>query len=199
MARPAPTARLALVATTLLVAAAPSVRAQTAMPAAPPQDNEASRAAKLRAMVILKMAPYFSLEAAPATRATEFRIGVVGDDAVVQSLRSDVAGKKVNELPVVIVGIDPKDAASGKLAAKYDVLYLACSVDEPSRKAIIASHADKPTPLVAEQTGFAQSGGAVQLFVKDNTVRFEINAEALKKQGVRASPQFLKLSRKGPA
>jgi hypothetical protein len=66
-------------------------------------------------------------------------------------------------------------------------------------KKVVQSHGDKPVPIVCERPGFAGAGGGVQLFVQDNLIRFEINGEALKKQGVRASPQFLKLSRKGPA
>ena len=72
------------------------------------------------------------------------------------------------------------------------------NVDAEQLKKVVQTHADKPVPIVCERPGFAGSGGGVQLFVQDNLIRFEANAEALKKQGVRASPQLLKLSRKGP-
>jgi hypothetical protein len=36
------------------------------------------------------------------------------------------------------------------------------------------------------------------LFIKNNKVKFEVNQKALKVQGMKASPQLLKLSTKGP-
>ena len=156
-----------------------------------------TRAALLRAMVVLKIAPYLVIET-PATTRKEYRIGVVGSDTVGAAIQKDLPGKKVGDLPVVVVAIDPTVASKGASAHTCDLLWLAKSVDAATQKQILAAHAEHPTTLVSEQAGFVASGGSVQLFVQENSIRFEVNADALKQKGIRASSQLLKLSRKGP-
>lgn len=172
--------------------AAPQEAAAAQDPAA------AERAATLRATFLLKMAPYLAPETPPKKPPKTYRIAVVGDDAVTQVAAKLLAGKKVDERPVEIVVVSLADAAAGKGTGDCDLMYLAGNVDAEQLKKVVQSHADKPLPIVCERPGFATGGGAVQLFVQDNLIRFEVNAEALKKQGMRASPQLLKLSRKGP-
>jgi ribosomal protein L12E/L44/L45/RPP1/RPP2 len=161
------------------------------------------RAATLRAMVILKLAPYLTTEQKPAEVDGKrvYRIGIVGSDQVATVAAQALPGKKVDELVVVVV---PVSVASASAAADedharaYDVLYVAGSVSNEVLPKIVAAHGKEPVPLICERPGFAQAGGGIQLFVQDNHLRFEINAEALRKQGVKTSPQLLKLSREGP-
>lgn len=159
----------------------------------------AERAATLRATFVLKMAPYMAPETAPKTPPKTYRIALVGDDAVTQVAAKALAGKKVDDRAVEIVVVPVADAVAGKGTANCDLMYVAANVDAERLKKVVQSHTDKPVPIVCERAGFAGGGGGVQLFVQDNLIRFEVNAEALKKQGMRASPQLLKLSRKGPA
>lgn len=198
MSRPnrPPAARRALV---WAIATAVSTLAATAQQPDAAQDPAAAeRAATLRAMFLLKMAPYMAPETPPKTPPKTYRIALVGDDAVTQIAAKALAGKKVDDRTVEIVVVSLADATAGKGTEGCDLLYVAGNVDAEQLKKVVQGHADKPVPIVSERAGFAAGGGGVQLFVQDNLIRFEINAEALKKQGVRASPQFLKLSRKGP-
>ncbi len=167
----------------------------------PPQDHEAKlRAAILRASIVLKIAGYLSVDAPPPANPPEkYRIAVVGTDAVASAIHAHLPAKKVGATPVAVVEIQPADAAEGKGLGSYDLIYVAASVSDEQMKKIVAAHARAPVPLVCERTGFAAAGGTVQLFVQDNGVRFEVNLDALKKQGVRADPQLLKLSKKGPS
>lgn len=199
MSRPnrPPAARRALV---WAIATAASALAATAQELAAAQDPAAAeRAATLRAAFVLKMAPYMAPETPPKTPPKTYRIALVGDDAVTQVAAKALAGKKVDDRTVEIVVVPIADAAAGKGTGNCDLMYVAGNVDAEQLKKIVQSHGDKPLPIVCERAGFAGGGGGVQLFVQDNLIRFEVNGEALKKQGVRASPQFLKLSRKGPA
>jgi len=166
----------------------------------PAQDGDpAARAAMLRASVILKIAPYVKVDPAPAgPPPAEYRIAVVGTDATAAAILANLPGKKVDGAVVTVVAVDPKDAATGKLAEKYDLLYVAESIDAAAARRVVDAHAKHPVVTVCERAGFARAGGGVQLFVQDNGIRFEVNAEALKDRGLRASPQLLKLSRKGP-
>ncbi len=169
--------------------------------ATPPQDHEAkTRAAILRASIVLKIAGYLSVDAPPSAKPPEkYRIAVVGTDEVAAAITAHLPGKKVGTTPVVVVELRPADAAEGKGLGSYDLIYVAASVDEEQAKKIVAAHSRAPVPLVCERAGLAAAGGTVQLFVQDNGVRFEVNLDALKKQGVRADPQLLKLSKKGPS
>ena len=48
---------------------------------------------------------------------------------------------------------------------------------------------------VGEVEGFAEEGGAVNFFVQDNKLRFEINPEVLKKANLQASSRLLRLAK----
>ncbi len=155
-----------------------------------------NHAATLRAMVVLKIAPYLTV--AGGEKRKEFRIGIVGEDSVTAVAEKLLSGKKVDTATVKVVVIDVATAAKGKDVGKYDLLYLATAIGKDDLAAIVKVHAEKAVPLVSERDGFAASGGSVQLFVKDNGLRFEVNGDALKKQGLEASSHLLKLSQKGP-
>lgn len=182
------------------IATATSVLAAVAQEPTAAQDPAAAeRAATLRATFLLKMAPYVAPETPPKPPPKTYRIALVGDDAVTQVAAKALAAKKVDDRAVEIVVVSLADAAAGKGTENCDLMYVAANVDAEQLKKVVQIHADKPVPIVCERAGFVGGGGGVQLFVQDNLIRFEVNAEALKKQGVRASPQLLKLSRKGPA
>ncbi len=185
-----------LVALALALAAARSPCQQKA--AAPIEADPKARAAMLRASVILKIAPFLAVDDAPRKEGTEYRITIVGTDAVATAIIATLPGKKVDAAAVVVAEVDPKDAAAGKAPA-CELLYIAASIDDATARRIVEAYADRPVPIVCERAGFVAAGGGVQLFVQDNNLRFEVNADALKRQGVRASPQLLKLSRKGPS
>lgn len=231
--RPAPPLRatLVLLGVVLAVSASPSMAAG--------QEPEADeRAAVLRAMMILKIAPYLVAEPrppAPAPRADgeppkpappkpppqreppppqpqppkpeppkpatpTFRIALCGRDDVTAAAARHLPQKRVGAAVVETVEVTAAVAAAPRAdePRPYDLLYLAHDTPPELIRRIVAAHRDDPIPIVCERRGFVAAGGGVQLFVQDNTLRFEINPEALRRQGVRASPQLLKLSREAP-
>jgi hypothetical protein len=192
------TARCWLAGVALLAVALPGQTAAV-LAAAPAQDPDPEvRAAVLRAMIVLKLAPYLTVARSDGPAQKEYRIGVVGQDSVTDVAPTQLTGKKVGDAAVRVVRIDLATAIGGKAAEECDLLYVATTVDRDSVAAIVAAHDKKPLPIACERPGFAAMGGGVQLFVKDNSVRFEVNADALKKQGVVAHSQLLKLSKQGP-
>lgn len=196
-ASPLPPRAPFIAALAVAIAAASAAGQQTHVVAS--QDTEgAARAAMLRASIVLKIAPYLTAETPPAAPPTTYRIAVVGTDAVATAMLAHLPGKRVGAATVAVIEIDAAAAAT-RTRGDYDLLYIAASVDGAAVKRIVDAHTARPVPVVCERPGFAAGGGSVQLFVQDNGVRFEINVDALKKQGMRASPQLLKLSRKGPA
>lgn len=176
-----------------------AVGARTQDPVRTQDGDAAMRPAVLRVMFVLKLAPYLGVELEGAgKKKEEYRIAVVGTDSVTEVAPVHLLGKKVGDLPVKLVTLTLEQALTARAADSYDLLYVAGTLDRDSVRQIVTAHADKPKPLVCDQPGFAALGGGVQLFVLDNCIRFEVNAEALKKQGVRTNSQLLKLSRKGP-
>ena len=214
-------------ATLVLLGAVLAVSASPSMAAGQEPDAD-ERAAVLRAMVILKIAPYLVAEPrppapAPAPRpdadppkptppkpapqqepprqtTPTFRVALCGNDDVTAAAARHLPQKRVGAAVVETVAITAAVAAAprGDEPRPYDLLYLAHDTPPESIRRILAAHRDDPIPIVCERRGFAAAGGGVQLFVQDNTLRFEINPEALRRQGVRASPQLLKLSREAP-
>jgi hypothetical protein len=151
---------------------------------------------RLRAMYLI--AGFIHREPLPSNKPLAYRFAFVGADDVTAIADEKLAGKKVADAAVQVAKPAIGDAETGKTAGDYDLLYLASSIDAETRQRIIASHVGRPVVLICEAPGFARGGGGVQLFVKDNNIRFDVNVEALKKQSLRAATDLLKLAKKGP-
>ena len=185
-------------ATYLLVALGGLLQAQDGpLQATPPQDPEV-RAALLRATMLLRIAAYIQPAIPPASRPAQLRVGVVGDDAASQVLRQQMAGKQFGGRELLVLAVTADEAMSADKTVNVDLLYVATSIDDAAANKIVAAHRTSPLPLISERRGFAAGGGTVQLFVKENFLRFEVNVETLKRQGLLADSQLLKMSQRGP-
>jgi len=170
---------------------------------APVQEPDAAaKSAAVRAALLYKIASYLEVEkpksGVPPAPAKQYRIGVLGDDATIATARKILPGKSIGDAKVEVVTVTVEDAAEGRATAKCDLLYIALPIDGETLGRIVTGQGKQPVPLVCAQPGFVVAGGTVQLFVKDGGTRFEMNAEALKRQGLRASAQLLKHSQKAP-
>jgi hypothetical protein len=157
--------------------------------------------AELRAGTVLKLASYLTPEQPrhpTGQKPPPFRIGLLGKDDVTCAATKALPGKTVGQTTATVVQVDTLQAIEGRAADVCDLLFVADSIDPKVLARVVAMHADQPMPIVCERPGFARDGGAVQLFVEDKDLRFEVNVDALKAQGIKASPHLLKLSRKGP-
>lgn len=174
----------------LLALATPRLAAQ--------DDDPAAKAAAVRAAIVYKLAGYLQRATPPKEPPTEFRIGVFGDDDVTKIAARLLDGKLVGTLKVKVVVVTPAMLAKGPVDDRCELLYVAATTRLATAKAIAAQHATRPLPTICELPGFVAAGGSIQMFVEGGSIRFEIAAKTLENQGVRASPQLLKLSRKGP-
>ena len=59
---------------------------------------------------------------------------------------------------------------------------------------LLAGLAGASTLTVGETEDFAREGGMITFHIEENKVRFEINAEAAQRAGLRISSQLLKLA-----
>ncbi|MGK0154452.1 MAG: hypothetical protein ACI9SE_001404 [Neolewinella sp.] len=154
---------------------------------------------RLRAAYISKIAAYITTKAPskPKQSNAPYVIAVVGSDAFADAIIKLLPGKAINKRKVKVVVLDPAIAAT-TTKHQHQLLYVATSLNATVVARIVASHAKLATPLMSCRAAFATKGGGVQLFIKNNKVKFEVNQKALKVQGMKASPQLLKLSTKGP-
>ena len=158
-----------------------------------------ARPALPRAMVVLKIAPYLSVEdRSDDDSERPCAIAVVGDDPAAAAMRRHLPKKRIGDRAVEVVAVTPAELVEPGDRPCFDVVYVARSVGDDEVSELIRALRERPATLICERPGFAAAGGGIQLFVRDNAIRFEVNADALKRQGVRASPHLLKLSKRGP-
>ncbi|MFT4514014.1 MAG: hypothetical protein ACI89X_001895 [Planctomycetota bacterium] len=152
---------------------------------------------RLRAAYVSKLAAYITTTAKAKQAKEPHVIAVVGSDAFADAIIKLLPGKTINRRKVKVIVLDPTIAAT-TTKHQHQMLYIATSVDPAVVARIIKSHKMLATPLMSARSAFASKGGGVQLFIKDNKVKFEVNQKALKAQGMKASPHLMKLSTKGP-
>ena len=112
-------------------------------------------------------------------------IGVTGDDAVAEALRSLVAGRKAGERAVQI-----RELAPGAFPAGMHLLFVGRGA---------SSHVPRLAPMAASQgvllitdyEGALDDGSAINLLVIDHRVRFEVSLDATERAGLKLSSRML--------
>jgi hypothetical protein len=116
-------------------------------------------------------------------------IGIVGDDPFGESLVRLVAGQKAQGRAIAIIKY-----RHGDDQRRCQILFISAS--ERSRSAqILASLQETGVLTVSDIDGFAQIGGAVQLVIEENRVRFVVNLDAATQNKLRVSAKLLALAR----
>jgi hypothetical protein len=126
----------------------------------------------------------------PAGAATEpFRLCVVSDDALRQSLERTIEGEKINGRP--LASLVPKTAEEARLC---QVLYVGRNAGERETRLLNAVR-DLPVLTVSDRAEFARRGGGIQ-FVRDaNRLRFDVNLTGAERGGIKVSSRLLKVAR----
>ncbi len=116
-------------------------------------------------------------------------VGVLGDDPFGEILEQTFRNEIVQEKGLRVVRSQHVEDLAG-----CHLLFVSRS--ERARVGeIIAELRSRPVVTVSEISGFARRGGVINFYVDGNKIRFEINADAAEKKGVRISSQLLKRSR----
>jgi hypothetical protein len=116
-------------------------------------------------------------------------IGIVGDDPFGESLVRLVAGQKAQGRAIAIIKY-----RHGDDLRRCQILFISAS--ERSRSAqILASLQETGVLTVSDIDGFAKIGGAVQLVIEENRVRFVVNLDAATQNKLRVSAKLLALAR----
>ena len=120
-------------------------------------------------------------------------IGVLGTDPFGHTLDQIVADKQIGGHPLVIKRLKDASEADG-----CQIVFVGAS-DRTALKRLVQSKTRHAILTVGEMEGFAQEGGIIQFVIQDNKVRFQINAAAADKAGLKISAQLLKLALSPPA
>jgi hypothetical protein len=127
-------------------------------------------------------------QAAPASPSTAspLTIGVVGRAAFYRWLRAATGDKSVNGRRLRVVELaHPADPAC------CQVIYFA--TDKPTEiKPILQSFSSAHVLTMGENDGFLEEGGAVNLFLVDGHMAFEVSLEALGHAGLEISSKLLR-------
>ena len=114
------------------------------------------------------------------------RIAIYGRDAFVGSLDS-IVGKIAKGRALAVHRVE-----SVEDLAEYHVVFIPASA-EAQTSAILESLRQAPTLTVGETDGFAKRGGMINFVIVRNKVRFEINAHAADRVGLKISSQLLRV------
>lgn len=139
---------------------------------------------ELKAAVVLSFLRYGDWgQALPGNAA--LTVGVVGRPEFAEVLRHSLEGKSVNDHAVRVVEL--KNGAEGSC----QVVYFAADKNLDAKTAL-QTPALAHVLTIGETRDFLDRGGAVNLFVLDGHMAFEVSLEALERCGVSISSRLLR-------
>jgi YfiR/HmsC-like len=116
-------------------------------------------------------------------------VGVVGDPQLAALLDETLRNKSVRGRPFEV-----RLFASSEDLTLCHILVVV-SGDKLTVQRILHVAQDSPTLTIGEFPGFSDWGGVIELVLQDNKFRFEINAGAARRGGLRISSRLLHLAR----
>jgi hypothetical protein len=149
--------------------------------AEPPTEYE------VKAAFIHNIAKFVEWPAAPPTDG-KLRLCIVGQDpfgSALDSLRGRPIGDKVWEV---------SPAKPNSNLRECGVLFIAAS-ERNNLGQVLNATRGSAVLTVGDSEGYAEQGVMVNFYREQNRVRFEINAEAASRAGLKISSQLLKLAR----
>lgn len=112
---------------------------------------------------------------------------VVGDqslDPAFQSINGKTIGKRT---------LHVRFPAPGDSLEKCHILFIADSAPTSPAK-IIAAVKGRPVLTIGDRKGFAEKGGVINFIIKEGKLRFEINRNSARQQGLTLSSRLLRLA-----
>ncbi len=145
---------------------------------------------QVKATWLLNFLQFTEWPAAAFTNAnTPIRIGVLGDDPFGAVLDQTVQGETINNRKLVVL-------RSRRVEDLKDCQLLFISKSEKPRLPEILRGLESTSVLtVSETESFARIGGIINFYLEGKKVRFEINAAAARRKGIKISSQVLDLAK----
>ena len=122
---------------------------------------------------------------------TPFVVAVLGADGIASAMEEAVRDKKAHNRPLIVRRLTRIEELGDGSACH--LLFVGRS--EQARLAEIFSRLEKAGVVtVADSEGFLDQGGMINFVMESKKVRFEINAVAAERVGLKISSQLLKLA-----
>jgi hypothetical protein len=136
---------------------------------------------------VLNFAKFTRWPETAAVPADEFRIGVLEDEVLADALQTLVAGRTVRGAAISVL--------RAKSAEEFRTCHIALLGPDSRRKAEqLRVISGIPVLTISTAEGFASHGGMVELFIRDNRMRFAVNRKAVDASGLRISPELQELA-----
>jgi hypothetical protein len=139
----------------------------------------------VRAAMVFNFLKFTTLPAEGYTKSTLIRICVAVRDTRQAEALAALSGRKVGGRELIVTDIT---AQSGDC----NVLY----VDTRERwNTVAVNHALRQTLTISDYPGFVRDGGMIEMVVRNDGVRFDINLAAGRRAGIHFFPEMLRLAR----
>jgi hypothetical protein len=123
----------------------------------------------------------------PVAQGGAIAVGVFGRAAFTEALTHTLDGKLINNRPVHLVPLDLSSDLHG-----LQLVYVAAGKAAEVRQ-IVAGTAAAHVLAIGETDRFLDYGGAINLFLIDGHIGFEVNLEVLERSGITISSSMLRL------
>ncbi len=178
---------VAVLGLTTFLAGGAAARAQS-------DDDGIDREYAIKAAYLYQFGRYVQWPAATfADERSPLVIGVLGQDPFGGILEEIARTKRIDGHPIVV-----RRFASMADYTACHILFITSSVAPEQKAAALQKLQGTPTLLVGEEPGFAKEGGAINFFLEENKIRFEINMEIAKQDQLKISSKLLSLARLVP-
>jgi hypothetical protein len=119
-----------------------------------------------------------------------FRVCVIGDDRLEESLRQMVSGEVAHGRPIALLPL--RDALDVR---RCQILYVGPADVARGRRALAAAKG-LPILTVGDGARFLTDGGAVRFLIEDERVRFDVNLRAVEQAGLTMASAVLRVARR---
>ena len=160
-----------------------------AMASSAPAVGQTPTGADVKAAFLFNFARFVEWPAVAAgADPPDFVIGVLGNDAIADSLTEFVKGKLHHGRPLSVRRLGPKHDVT-----KVHVLFIGAS--ESARLPELLERLGSASVLtVSDADRFAVLGGAIQFRTESDRVRFDVNLEAAEAAGLTINSKLLRLA-----
>jgi hypothetical protein len=121
---------------------------------------------------------------------TPVRIGVVGDDEILQDLQELSKDRVRDGRPVTPVRVMPGEALSG-----FHILYVKAP-NASQMSGLLATAPEGVLTVADAESAYPTKGSVMSFFVEEGRVRFGVSLDAAAKQRLRLSSRLLSVARK---
>ncbi|MET0636970.1 MAG: YfiR family protein [Chitinophagaceae bacterium] len=147
--------------------------------------QSANKEADLKAVFIYNFTRYIDWDT--TTLGKNFVIGVLGQSPITTSLNKIAASSTVANRKIIVQVYEvPENIRS------CQILFIPSQSPHPLP--VILNNTGNSVLTVSEEEGFARRGTAINFYILNNKLKFEINVTELAAKNLRASSQLLKLA-----